>query len=97
MTHGNGVAMLSSYKMSKTRIFTVLSSAPNVEKQFWFGFAALARDQSPVANRITRFVAEDLENDVSTILSVARTQGYIEIDDVPPYHRHLLQLDSPSR
>ncbi|MEK9759356.1 MAG: XRE family transcriptional regulator, partial [Paracoccaceae bacterium] len=59
--------------------------------------AALARDQSPVANRITRFVAEALENDVSTILSVARTQGYIEIDDVPPYHRQLLQLDSPIR
>lgn len=97
MTHGNGVAMLSSYKMSKTRIFTVLSSAPNVEKQFWFGFAALARDQSPVANRITRFVAEALENDFSEILSVARNQGYIEIDDVPPYHRQLLQLDSPIR
>jgi hypothetical protein len=91
------VAMLSSYKMSKTRIFTVLSSAPNVEKQFWFGFAALARDQSPVANRITRFVAEALEHDVSKILSVARNQGYVEIGDVPPYHRQLLQLDSPIR
>jgi len=97
MTHGNGVAMLSSYKMLETRIFTVLSPAPNVEKNFWFGYAALARDQSPVANRITRFVAEALEHDVSKILSVARTQGYIEIGDVPPYHRQLLQLDSPIR
>ena len=97
MIHGNGVAMLSFYTMSKMRMFTALSPVPNVEKHFWFGNAALARDQSPVANRITRFVAEALENDVSTILSVARTQGYIEIDDVPPYHRQLLQLDSPIR
>ena len=95
MTHGNGVAMLSSSTMSKTRIFTILSPASNAEKHFWFGYAALARDQSPVANRITRFVAEALENDVSTIFGVARTQGYIEIGDVPPYHRQLLQLDSP--
>ncbi len=97
MIHGNGVAMFTFYKMSKMRIFTVLSPAPNVKKHFWFGYAALARDQNPVANRITRFVAEALENDVSTILSVARTQGYIEIDDVPPYHRQLLELDSPIR
>ena len=95
MTHGNGVAMLSSSTMSKTRIFTILSPASNAEKHFWVGYAALARDQSPVANRITRFVAEALENDVSTIFGVARTQGYIEIGDVPPYHRQLLQLDSP--
>jgi len=38
-----------------------------------------------------------LEHDVSKILSVARNQGYIEIGDVPPYHRQLLQLDSPIR
>ena len=97
MTHGNSVAMLSSSKMSKTRIFTVLSPAPNAEKHCWFGYAALARDISPVANRITRFVPEALENDIITIFGVTRTQGYIEIGDVPPYHRQLLQLDSPIR
>ena len=58
MIHKNGVAIASFYKMSKMRILTVLSPAPNVEKHFWCVNAALARDQSPVANRISLFIAE---------------------------------------
>jgi transcriptional regulator with XRE-family HTH domain len=95
-SHEDGVAFVISRRHAMTYSFNYLARIGSLENNFWVGYVArTVRDGS--GERVTRMVYEHLGHDMGRALRTARSAGFSNVEDLLPYHRHLLRPDDPFR
>lgn len=91
LPHEDGVSLLIARRRSLTFSFNYLARASSMESNFWSGYVARTTREMERSERVTRMVYEHLGTDTHRILKCARNSGFKTLDDVPPFHRHLLR------
>ena len=95
MSSGDSVINLTFYKQSIKYIFKILSPTPNLEHQFWFGFASHDIDQDPTGHQLPWFVIKILKS-TAMIIRIVRKRGPMRILTVTPlFSSAFLRVDSP--
>lgn len=92
-----GIALTISRHDAMTCSFNYLSRVSSFENNFWVGYATRTMRETVTATRVTRMVYEHLGHDTGAVLSAARTSGYTTAEDLLPFHKRLLQIDTPFR
>lgn len=92
-----GVAMLCSRRGSMTFSFNFLSPQSSFKNNYWVGYTARTAPESVTGTRATRLVFEKLDNNCGAVLEAARNAGFKTADELLPYHRTQLQIDTPFR
>jgi transcriptional regulator with XRE-family HTH domain len=93
----DAVAIIVSRRNTMTSSFNYLSKVASYDNNFWLGFVNRSVPEAAVGLRATRLVYEYLGNRVADALPAARTAGFFNEEDLPPFHRRLLQPDQPFR
>ncbi|WP_425043854.1 helix-turn-helix domain-containing protein [Primorskyibacter sp. S87] len=93
----NGIAFVVSRRNSMTCSFNYLSRAESFENNFWAGYVTRSLPEYNSGNRAARLVYEHLGRDPSKVLPAARRSGFCTEEELPAYHRKLLQPDQPFR
>jgi transcriptional regulator with XRE-family HTH domain len=93
----DGVSATVSRVGGLTASFNYLSRVPSYDNNFWLGYVARTVREETNASRVTRLVYEHLGRDTSKVLKAARSTGFCDLNDLPPFHRRLLQPDTPFR
>ncbi|TCL09739.1 Xre family transcriptional regulator [Shimia isoporae] len=91
----DGVAAVLSHRRTMATSFNYLSRVASFQNHYWIGYATRTVRETVTGRRAARLVYEHLGRDISTALKVARTVGFRRPEDLPPYHRKLLQLGRP--
>ncbi|KIN60853.1 DNA-binding protein [Sulfitobacter noctilucae] len=95
MRQENGIVILVSRKNAMTSSFNYLSPVPSFDNNFWVGYVTRTIPETVGGLRATRMVYEYLGPNVADALPVARKSGFHTADELPPFHRRLLQPDVP--
>ena len=88
MSSGDSVVNRTFYKQSIKYIFKVLSPTPNLEHQFWFGFASHDIDQDPTGHQLPWFVNKNLKNTAIMIRIVRKRRAMRILTVTPLSHQH---------
>lgn len=91
----DGVGALVSHKKTMATSFNYLSRVASFQNHYWTGYATRTVRETLTGCRAARLVYEHLGKDTGAVLHAARTVGFCTPDELPPYHRKLLQLDLP--
>lgn len=91
----DGVALLISRRRAMTASFNFLSRIASFENNFWAGYVTRTVRESVNGTRATRMVYEHLGPFSDVVMKTARECGFKTEDEIPPYHRRLLQTDTP--
>ena len=92
-----GVAMVISRRNSMTCSFNYLARVASFENNFWVGYVTRTVRESASGTRAVRMVYEHLDQDNTSVHSVARSSGFVTEDDLLPFHSRLLQVNDPFR
>lgn len=92
-----GVALIISRRNAMTGSFNYLSRVPSFENNFWLGYVTRTMRETLTATRVTRLVYEHLGTHTGTILAAARGTGFRREEELLPFHKRLLQIDTPFR
>ena len=95
MQQEDGIAIVASRKNAMTSSFNYLARTASFENNFWVGYVTRTVPETAGGLRATRLVYEHLGNAFKDALAAARSAGFCEIDDVPPFHRRHLQTEKP--
>lgn len=90
-----GIAALVSRRNSLTCSFNYLAPIPSFENNFWVGYAMRTVRESMTGRRVARLVYEHLGTNTKEVLTAARESGLCTPDDLRPYHRSQLRVDTP--
>jgi len=90
-----GIAMLVARHNSMTCSFNFLAHVPSFENNFWVGYTARTVQESMTGQRVARVVYEHLGRETGQIMTAARAAGLCSADQLVPYHRTQLQVDTP--
>ncbi|GGG74933.1 hypothetical protein GCM10011415_24330 [Salipiger pallidus] len=93
MQQAEGIAFLVNRRDALTASFNYLSRMPSIARTFWLGYAVRTTQESPSARRAARMIYEHLGYDTGKILAAARRGGYLQLEDVTPFHRQHLRFD----
>ena len=91
MQQEDGIAIIAARANSMTCSFNYLSRAASFNNTFWAGYATRTVPEAAGNVRVTRMVYEHLGTSVAQALGAARRCGYCKDDELPDYHRRLLQ------
>lgn len=90
-----GVAFMVSRRNAMTFTFNFLSPVASFDSNFWQGYSTRTVNEAIKSARVTRIVFEHLGTSSQLILKTARSRGFCELDELPPYHQRLLRADEP--
>ena len=93
----DGIASVMSRRHAMTCSFNYLARIASFENNFWVGYVTRTVRESVTGRRAVRMVYEHISSDTHAILSAARGTGYVEEEDVLPFHLRLLQPKSEFR
>lgn len=93
----SGIAFLVARRGSMTVSYNFLARVPSFDNNFWVGYAARTVPENVSSKRVVRMALEHLGTKCSTVLSAARGTGFCTVDELPPFHRQLLEPDRPFR
>ncbi|MCV2889180.1 helix-turn-helix domain-containing protein [Ruegeria aquimaris] len=93
----DGVALLISRRNAMTFSFNYLARVASFENNFWVGYVSRSVREPDTGHRITRMAYEHLGRDMATVYKTARHAGFLDKEDLPPFHRRLLRPDDPFR
>ena len=93
----DAITLTISRRNTMTGSFNYLSRVPSFENNFWVGYVTRTVRENPVGQRVERMVYEHLGRNTGKVLSAARSAGFHSADRLLPYHRRLLQPDTPFR
>ncbi|MGR3636356.1 MAG: helix-turn-helix domain-containing protein [Shimia sp.] len=91
----DGVATVLSHRRTMATSFNYLSRVASFQNHYWIGYATRTVRETVTGRRAARLVYEHLGKDMGAALKAARTVGFRTPDEIPPYHRKLLQLGRP--
>ena len=92
-----GISLIISRHDAMTCSFNYLSRVSSFENNFWLGYVTRTMRETITAKRVTRMVYEHLGHDAGAVLAAARGSGFQTAEDLLPYHKRLLQPDTPFR
>lgn len=95
MRQDEGITIIAARSNAMTVSFSHLSRAASFENNFWVGYVTRTVPESAGALRVTRLVFEYLGEKISDALPAARTAGLQELDQLQPFHKHLLRPHIP--
>lgn len=87
----DGISLTVSRFHGMTASLNYLSRASSFENNFWVGYVARTVREHHEASRITRLVYEHLGTTIASALPAARRAGLCSLEDLPAFHRRLLQ------
>lgn len=90
----DGVGALVSHKKTMATSFNYLSRVASFQNHYWIGYATRTVRETITGSRAARLVYEHLGTDTHAVLEAARTVGFCSPEELQPYHRKLLQLES---
>lgn len=93
----DGISLTVARRNGLTASFNHLNRVNSFENNYWVGYVARTVRENSASNRITRLVYEHLGNDWPRVMSVARSAGFCNFEDLVPFHQRLLQPDDPFR
>ena len=93
----DGIAAVMSRRNAMTCSFNYLSRIASFENNFWVGYVTRTVRESVTGRRAVRMVYEHLQSNRTAIMSAARSTGYVEKEDVLPFHLRLLQPNAEFR
>ncbi|MHA6261620.1 helix-turn-helix domain-containing protein [Arenibacterium sp. CAU 1754] len=93
----DGVAMFISRRNSMTCSFNFLARVASFENNFWVGYVTRTTRETSSGSRVTRMSYEYLGRDKAVVFDAARNLGFYAEDDLPPFHKRLLQIGDPFR
>ena len=93
----DGVALVIARRGALTCSFNYLSRVASFENNFWVGYVSRTVRESPSGTRATRMVYEHLGHNTGEILAAARQTGFVSESGLMPFHRRLLQVETPFR
>ncbi len=91
----NGIAIFAARRNAMTSSFNYLTRVASFENNFWVGFITRTVPEEVGRPRAVRMVYEFLGNRVADALPTARQAGFHSVDELLPFHRRLLQPDTP--
>lgn len=95
MPQAEGLAMLVSRRGAVTTSFNYLARVPALAKTYWVGYTVRTTPENPTGRRAARLVYEYLGHDTKQILDAARSAGYVEAEELVPFHRKQLRIGEP--
>lgn len=95
MQQEDGIVLLVSRRNAMTSSFNYLYRVASFENNFWVGFITRTVPEEVGRPRAVRMVYEFLGNRVVDALPTARQAGFHSVDELLPFHRRLLQPDTP--
>lgn len=95
MQQEDGIVLLVSRRNCMTSSFNYLYRVASFENNYWVGFITRTVPEEVGRPRAVRVVYEFLGTKVSDALPVARQSGFHSVDELLPFHRRLLQPDTP--
>lgn len=93
----DGIASVISRRQAMTCSFNYLSRIASFENNFWVGYVTRTVRESVTGRRAVRMVYEHIAQNTKAILTAARTTGYVDPENVQPFHLRLLQPDAEFR
>ncbi|MEP3636286.1 MAG: helix-turn-helix transcriptional regulator [Paracoccaceae bacterium] len=90
-----GVAAVISRKGATTVSFNYLTRVASFKSNFWVGYVARSMREVSDTDRVVRMVYEYVGVDMRSAKEAARTVGYKNEEELPAFHRRLLQTDKP--
>jgi len=90
-----GVGFLVGRRGSTTVSFNFIAHVPSFENNYWVGYVTRPVREKVAGRRVGRQVFEYLGRDTGRVLKAARAAGFCDADSLVPYHRQLLELDTP--
>lgn len=90
-----GVSATVSRRGALTYTFSYITPVASFDRNFWQGYSARTINESHTTTRVARLAYEYLGKSTKLILETARTAGMCEIENLPPYHKHLLRIGEP--
>ncbi|MEP1538329.1 MAG: helix-turn-helix transcriptional regulator [Paracoccaceae bacterium] len=88
-----GVAAVISRKGAATVSFNYLTRVASFKSNYWVGFVARSMREVSDTDRVVRMVYEYVGVDMRSAKEAARTVGYKNEEELPAFHRRLLQTD----
>ena len=95
MQQEDGISALMSRKGALTVSFNYLMRVTSFENNYWVGYAARTMRELPGAERVVRMVYEYVGKEFAQIKKAAQSAGYCTADELPGFHKRLLQPDQP--
>jgi transcriptional regulator with XRE-family HTH domain len=95
MQQDDGLCILASRQNTLTCSFNYLSRVASFQNNFWVGYVTRTVPENDDGLRATRMVYEYLGTQLAEALPAARSAGFWNEDDLLPYHRRLLRVETP--
>ena len=92
-----GVASMISRQNARTASFNFLTRVSSFEQNYWVGYVARTVRESPDGERVVRMVYEHLGTSLSAAKAAGKAGGYCGVDELLPFHKRLLQPETPFR
>jgi transcriptional regulator with XRE-family HTH domain len=87
----NGIGLMISRRRVQTSSFNFLHPVSSFENNFWSGYVTRTVPENAESERVTRMVYEYVGTGIDRGLEVGRSSGIVQADDVPEFHKRLLQ------
>lgn len=97
MRQEEGVMMIVTHRNSLACSFNFLAPETSFQPNLWLGYVTRALREKITSIRSTRMIYEHLGDDPATILTAARAETLVGVEDLPLYQAHLLRPDEPFR
>ena len=88
-----GVAAVISRKGAATVSFNYLTRVASFKNNYWVGYVARSMREVSETDRVVRMVYEYVGVEMRSAKEAARTVGYMNEEELPAFHRRLLQTD----
>ncbi len=95
MQQENGIVIMVSRKNAMTSSFNYLNQVASFDNNFWSGYVTRTVPETEKGLRATRLVYEYLGTRAADALPAARESRFHTTEELPPFHRRLLQPDKP--
>jgi len=90
-----GISAVVSRRGALTYTFSYMTPVASFDRNFWQGYSARTLSEAVNTTRVARLAYEHLGDSTQQILDTARKAGMCEVENLPPYHRHLLRIGEP--
>lgn len=95
MRQERGLVILAARRNAMTCSFNYLHRIASFENTFWAGYITRAVPESAAGLRAARLCYEFVGREPAEVLAAARSRGFCAADALPPFHRRLLDPESP--
>lgn len=93
----DGISILISRKGTRTFSFSYLAAQTSFENNYWVGYTTRTARETVTGSRAARLVFEHLGTRTHDIMETARKSGLCRAENLLPYHRTHLQVDTSFR